>query len=86
MQEWKAQESIDIALLLLGTDTSTGEFLSALLESPSCPFQFSPQHITFRSTVITHVWKDPAETLSAPVPPNEEYVGLCLSVFVPSPS
>ena len=59
--------------------------LSTLLESPSCPFQFSPQHITFRSTVIAHVWNDPAETLSAPVPPSEEYAGICRSVVVPSP-
>jgi hypothetical protein len=55
MQECIAPVPSETALPLLGIGISTGVILSAFVPSPSCPFQLSPQHITFLSDVIAQV-------------------------------
>ena len=55
MQVCIAPASSETALLLLGIEISNGVLLSALVPSPICPFQLSPQHITVLFDVIAQV-------------------------------
>jgi hypothetical protein len=47
------------------SNTDTGDNVSRVVPSPTCPFEFAPQHSNFPSTDTTHVFLSPHASDSA---------------------
>jgi hypothetical protein len=88
-QVWELPEEIATAVLPVPRlDVWVGVFRLVVVPSPSMPPSFHPQQLTDALSRIAQVWYCPEEIATAvlPVPRLEVWVGVLLSLVVPSPS
>ena len=89
---WSLPELIETAVLAESKLTDVKTCLSALVPSPSCPNELSPQHWRSESSSIVQKWDPPLEiVVSVNIEPdwnpgelNPSETGLLISVIAPS--
>jgi hypothetical protein len=66
--------------------TKSGVERMAVVPSPSCPYEFKPQHFTLPSDIEAHENWLPHTTVATPLDKPKTATGVCLFVVVPSPT